>query len=119
SMARTEAIVNGLVYVVQEMLKENGLEFNGSTVIVSGSGNVSIYAMEKAAEFGAKVVACSDSDGCIYDENGIDLDTVKELKEAGDDRVSAYTDKHPNAQYLEDCSNIWSIPCDIALPCAT
>src|SRR5699024_10320580 len=119
SLARTEATGYGLVYFVQEMLKDNGLEFNGSTVIVSGSGNVSIYAMEKAAEFGAKVVACSDSDGCIYDENGIDLDTVKELKEAGNERISAYTESHPNAKYLDDCSSIWSIPCDIALPCAT
>ena len=119
SLARTEATGYGLVYFVREMLEDKGFDFNGKTVIVSGSGNVSIYAMEKAAEYGAKVVACSDSDGCIYDENGIDLATIKELKETGDDRVSAYTDKHPNAQYLEDCSNIWSIPCDIALPCAT
>ncbi|WP_010531327.1 NADP-specific glutamate dehydrogenase [Lentibacillus jeotgali] len=119
SLARTEATGYGLVYFVREMLKDKGLDFKGHTVIVSGSGNVSIYAMEKAAEYGAKVVACSDSDGCIYDENGIDLDTVKELKETGDERISSYIDKHPNAQYLEDCSNIWSIPCDIALPCAT
>ncbi|MFD1362843.1 NADP-specific glutamate dehydrogenase [Lentibacillus salinarum] len=119
SLARKEATGYGLVYFVQEMLKDNALDFNGSTVVVSGSGNVSIYTMDKAMEFGARVVACSDSDGCIYDENGIDLDTVKELKETGNERISAYLDKHPNAQYLEDCSQIWSIPCDIALPCAT
>ncbi|ALX49577.1 NADP-specific glutamate dehydrogenase [Lentibacillus amyloliquefaciens] len=119
SLARTEATGYGLVYFVQEMLKDNGLDFKGKTVIVSGSGNVSIYAMEKAAEFGAKVVACSDSDGYIYDQNGINLDTVKELKETGDERISAYTEKHPSAEYFEDCTQIFSIPCDIALPCAT
>ncbi|GGK05919.1 glutamate dehydrogenase [Lentibacillus kapialis] len=119
SLARTEATGYGLVYFVREMLQDKGIGFEDKTVIVSGSGNVSIYAMEKAAEFGAKVVACSDSNGCIYDENGIDLNTVKELKESGDERISEYITKYPNAQYLDDCSNIWSIPCDIALPCAT
>ncbi|QKY70787.1 NADP-specific glutamate dehydrogenase [Lentibacillus sp. CBA3610] len=119
SLARKEATGYGLVYFVREMMKDNDLDFNGSNVIVSGSGNVSIYAMEKAMEFGAKVVACSDSNGCIYDENGINLDTVKELKEEDNERISAYAEKHPHAQYLEDCNEIWSIPCDIALPCAT
>lgn len=119
SLARTEATGYGLVYFVREMLQDKGLDFNGKTVVVSGSGNVSIYAIEKAMEFGARVVACSDSDGCIYDENGINLDTVKKLKETGNERISAYTEKHPNAQYLEDCTQIWTIPCDIALPCAT
>ncbi|SFD70052.1 glutamate dehydrogenase (NADP+) [Lentibacillus persicus] len=119
SLARTEATGYGLVYFVQEMLKDNGLDFKDKTVIVSGSGNVSIYAMEKAMEFGARVVACSDSDGYIYDENGINLDTVKELKETGNERISEYTEKHPNAEYFEDCTQIFSLPCDIALPCAT
>ncbi|WP_164670487.1 NADP-specific glutamate dehydrogenase [Virgibacillus doumboii] len=119
SLARTEATGYGTVYFVQEMLKDKGLDFKGSTVVVSGSGNVSIYAMEKATQFGATVVACSDSDGFVYDENGIDLDTVKELKEAGSERINAYVEKHPNAQYIDDCTQIWTIPCDIALPCAT
>src|SRR5690606_17437831 len=88
-------------------------------VVVSGSGNVSIYAMEKASELGAKVVACSDSDGCIYDENGIDIETVKRLKEVERKRLSEYVKEHPKARYNENCTDIWSIPCDIALPCAT
>lgn len=119
SLTRTEATGYGTVYFVREMLKDNELDFKGSTVVVSGSGNVSIYAMEKAAEFGARVVACSDSDGFIYDENGINVDTVKELKEAGNERINAYVEKHPNAQYIDDCTQIWTLPCDIALPCAT
>ncbi len=119
SLARTEATGFGTVYFVQEFLKDNGSSFDGSTVVVSGSGNVSIYAIQKAAEFGAKVVACSDSNGYIYDENGIDLDTVKELKEVKRARISEYVAAHPTAVYTEGCSGIWSIPCDIALPCAT
>ncbi|GAB4071948.1 NADP-specific glutamate dehydrogenase [Barrientosiimonas marina] len=119
SLARKEATGYGLVYFVQEMLQANDLDFNGSTVIVSGSGNVSIHAMERAAEFGALVVACSDSNGFIYDESGIDLDAVKELKESGNERISAYIDKHPHAEYIEDYTQLWSIPSDIALPCAT
>ena len=93
--------------------------FKDSTVVVSGSGNVSTYAMEKAQQLGAKVVACSDSDGYIFDRNGIDLNTVKRLKEVENKRIWEYTKEHPNAEYHEDCSQIWSIPCDIALPCAT
>ncbi|MEH7353404.1 NADP-specific glutamate dehydrogenase [Neobacillus drentensis] len=119
SLARTEATGYGTVYFVQEMLKDQGLSFCGSTVIVSGSGNVSIYAMEKAAQFGAKVVACSDSNGYIYDDNGIHLETVKQIKEVDRKRISEYVKYHPHAQYFEGCSGIWSIPCDIALPCAT
>jgi len=119
SLARTEATGYGTVYFVQEMLKDQGLNFCGSTVVVSGSGNVSIYAMEKAAQFGAKVVACSDSNGYIYDDNGINLETVKQIKEVERKRIKEYVKYHPHAQYFEGCSGIWSIPCDIALPCAT
>ncbi|MEC2055230.1 NADP-specific glutamate dehydrogenase [Peribacillus psychrosaccharolyticus] len=119
SLARTEATGYGTVYFVEEMLKDKGLSFKGSTVVVSGSGNVSIYAMEKAAQYGAKVVACSDSNGYIYDPNGIDLKTVKKLKEVERKRISDYIIDHPEAEYYEDCKTIWTVPCDIALPCAT
>lgn len=119
SLTRTEATGYGTVYFVQEMLKDKGLNFEGSTVVVSGSGNVSIYAIEKATQLGAKVVACSDSNGYVYDQNGINLDTVKRLKEVERKRISEYVKEHPQAQYFEGCSGIWSIPCDIALPCAT
>ena len=119
SLARTEATGYGTVYFVQEMLNDKGLEFKGSTVVVSGSGNVSIYAIEKASQLGAKVVACSDSNGYIYDPKGLNLDTVKRLKEVEKKRISEYVNEHPEAQYFEGCSGIWSIPCDIALPCAT
>lgn len=119
SLARTEATGYGTVYFVQEMLKDNGLDFQDKTVVVSGSGNVSIYAMQKAMELGAKVVACSDSNGYIYDKNGINLDTVKRIKEVERKRISEYVNEHPNADYFDGCQNIWLIPCDIALPCAT
>lgn len=119
SLARTEATGYGTVYFVHEMLKGKDLDFKGSTVVVSGSGNVSIYAIEKAVQLGAKVIACSDSDGFIYDENGINLETVKKLKEVESKRISEYVEEHPHARYSENCTEIWSIPCDIALPCAT
>lgn len=119
SLARTEATGYGTVYFVEEMLKDKGLSFKGSTVIVSGSGNVSIYAIEKATQLGAKVVACSDSNGYVFDKNGINLETVKRLKEVERKRISEYVNEHPHAEYYEGCSGIWSIPCDIALPCAT
>ncbi|MCM3764137.1 NADP-specific glutamate dehydrogenase [Neobacillus niacini] len=119
SLTRTEATGYGTVYFVEEMLKDKGLSFDGSTVVVSGSGNVSIYAIEKATQLGAKVVACSDSCGYIYDENGINLETVKQIKEVDRQRISEYVNYHPEAQYFEGCTGIWSIPCDIALPCAT
>ncbi|MDR7078724.1 glutamate dehydrogenase (NADP+) [Neobacillus niacini] len=119
SLARTEATGYGTVYFVQEMLADKGLGFEGSTVVVSGSGNVSIYAIEKAIQFGAKVVACSDSNGYVYDPSGIKLDTVKRIKEVERKRISEYVLEHPEAEYFEGCSGIWSIPCDIALPCAT
>jgi glutamate dehydrogenase (NADP+) len=119
SLARTEATGYGTVYFVEEMLKDQDLSFKGSTVVVSGSGNVSIYAMEKAIQLGAKVLACSDSAGYVYDKNGIDLATVKRLKEVENKRISDYVIEHPEAHYVEGCSGIWTIPCDIALPCAT
>lgn len=119
SLARKEATGYGTVYFVQEMLKDHGMGLDRSTVVVSGSGNVSIYAMEKAINLGAKVVACSDSNGYIYDKNGIDLETVKQLKEVNNARICDYVNTHPDAEYVEGCSGLWSIPCDIALPCAT
>lgn len=118
SLGRKEATGYGTVYFVQEMLKDNGQDFSGKTVVVSGSGNVSIYAMEKAAEFGAKVVACSDSNGYVYDENGIDVELVKQIKEVDRERINVYLETHPNAEYV-DGGSVWEIPCEIALPCAT
>lgn len=119
SLTRTEATGYGCVYFVNEMLESKGLSYEGSTVVVSGSGNVSIYAIEKATQLGAKVVACSDSNGYVYDPNGIDLALVKQLKEVERKRISEYVKSHPQATYTEGCTGIWSIPCDIALPCAT
>ena len=119
SLARKEATGYGLVYFTAEMLREKGESFEGKTVVVSGSGNVAIYAIEKAQQYGAKVVACSDSAGYIYDAEGIDLDAVKEIKEVKGDRIKTYLNYRPNAEYHEGCTKIWTIPCDIALPCAT
>ena len=119
SLARTEATGYGLVYFMDEMIKAQGRSFEGSTVIVSGSGNVAIYAVEKVHQLGGKVVAMSDSNGYIYDPNGIKLETVKLLKEVQRKRIKAYLEVHPHAEYHEGCSGIWNIPCDIALPCAT
>ncbi|MCF8888824.1 NADP-specific glutamate dehydrogenase [Priestia megaterium] len=119
SLARKEATGYGTVYFVEEMLKDNNLSFKGSTVVVSGSGNVSIYAIEKAMQLGAKVVACSDSNGYIYDEDGLNLETVKRIKEEEKKRISTYVNDHPEAVYVESCNGIWTVPCDIALPCAT
>lgn len=119
SLIRKEATGYGTVYFVEEMLRGEGLSFEGSKVIVSGSGNVSIYAMEKAIEFGATVVACSDSEGYIYDPDGIDVNTVKQLKEVERKRIYHYLEHHPKARFGKDKSEIWKIPCDIALPCAT
>lgn len=119
SLTRTEATGYGLVYFTSEMLASRGDSFAGKTVVVSGSGNVSIYAIEKAQQLGAKVVACSDSNGYVYDKNGIDLETVKRLKEVERKRISEYVNEHPSAEYVEGCQKIWSLPCDIALPCAT
>jgi glutamate dehydrogenase (NADP+) len=119
SLTRTEATGYGCVYFVNEMLEARGLSFQDSTVVVSGSGNVSIYAIDKATQLGAKVVACSDSNGYVYDPHGINLNTVKRLKEVERKRIREYVDEHPHAVYHEGCEGIWTIPCDIALPCAT
>lgn len=119
SLARKEATGYGTVYFVEEMLKDKNLSFEGSTVVVSGSGNVSIYSIEKAMQLGAKVVACSDSNGYIYDKNGLNLETIKRIKEIEKKRISTYVADHPEAIYVESCNGIWTVPCDIALPCAT
>ena len=118
SLTRTEATGYGLVYFASEMLKDLGTSFEGKTVVVSGAGNVAIYATQKAQQLGAKVVALSDSNGYIYDEEGIDLAAVKEIKEVKRGRIKDYLNYRPNAKYTEG-KGIWSIKCDIALPCAT
>ena len=119
SLARKEATGYGLCYFTNEMLQANGMSFEGKTVLVSGSGNVAIYACEKATEYGAKVVAMSDSNGYVYDKDGIDLKIVKQIKEVERKRISEYVKFRSNAEYHEGCKGIWTIPCDIALPCAT
>ena len=119
SLARTEATGYGLCYFADCMLRDAGRSFDGAAVAISGSGNVAIYACEKAAQFGARVVTMSDSGGFIYDKNGIDLPLVKELKEVRRQRISAYVDVHPEAEYHPGCAGVWQTPCDIALPCAT
>ncbi len=118
SLVRTQATGYGLVYIVDEMLKANGKDLAGKTVLVSGSGNVAIYATEKAQQLGAKVVAMSDSNGYVYDKDGIKLDIVKEIKEVRRGRIKEYAAAVPGAVYTEG-KGIWTIPCDIALPCAT
>ncbi|NBH35959.1 NADP-specific glutamate dehydrogenase [Clostridiaceae bacterium] len=118
SLVRTQATGYGLVYILDEMLKKNGKELAGKTVVISGSGNVAIYATEKAQQLGAKVVALSDSNGYIYDSNGIQLDVVKEIKEVRRGRIKEYVDAVPSAVYTEG-KGIWTVACDIALPCAT
>ena len=119
SLTRTEATGYGLLYFVKNMLDDNGIDMKGKTVVVSGSGNVATYAIEKAQEFGAKVVTCSDSNGYVYDPEGIDLDVVKEIKEVRRGRIKEYIEARPNAEYHEGCSGVWNVKCDIALPCAT
>ncbi|MDE6934285.1 MAG: NADP-specific glutamate dehydrogenase [Oscillospiraceae bacterium] len=119
SLARTEATGYGLCYFADCMLRDAGRSFEGAKVVISGSGNVAIYACEKAAQFGAKVVAMSDSGGYLYDRDGIDLALVKQLKEVQRRRISDYVESRPRAEYHAGCRDIWSIPCDIALPCAT
>lgn len=119
SLARKEATGFGLCYFTKEMLAANGMSFDGKTVLISGSGNVAIYACQKAQSYGAKVVAMSDSNGYIYDKNGIDLAAVKEIKEVKRGRIKDYLTYHKDAEYHEGCKGIWTIPCDIALPCAT
>ncbi len=119
SLARTEATGYGLCYFTDEMLRANGKSFEGQTVVISGSGNVAIYALQKATQLGAKVVAMSDSNGYIYDPNGVDFAAVKQLKEVERKRIKEYAATHPGSEYHEGCGGIWTIPCDIALPCAT
>ncbi len=120
SLGRTEATGYGLCYFTQKMLETlKGTNFNDKKVIVSGSGNVAIYAAQKAKELGAKIIAMSDSCGYIYDKNGIDLQLIKNIKEVKRERIKEYLKKYPNAIYVDNCRDIWSIPCDIALPCAT
>ncbi len=119
SLVRTEATGYGCVYFCQEMLKGKKDSFEGKTVTISGSGNVAIYAHEKATQLGAKVVAMSDSNGFVYDKNGIKLNTVKRLKEVERKRIKEYVKEHKSAKYTEGCFGIWNVKCDIALPCAT
>ena len=119
SLARKEATGYGLCYFTQAMMERNGKAIAGKTGVVSGSGNVAIYAVQKITEMGAKVVAMSDSNGYIYDPDGIKLDVVKQLKEVERKRIKEYVKAVPTATYTEGCSGIWTIPCQIALPCAT
>ena len=123
SLARKEATGYGLIYYMREMLKANNLSFKDKVVTISGSGNVAIYAAEKVVEYGAKVVAMSDSNGCIYDKNGIDLDEIKRLKEVERLRIKEYLKKYPQAEYMENKEGetpaVYTIKADIALPCAT
>ena len=120
SLARTEATGYGLLYFLREMLQEMKHEaVAGKTAVISGSGNVAIYACEKAQQLGMKVVAMSDSAGYVYDEKGIDLAVVKQIKEVERGRIKAYAERVPGAVYTEGCKGIWTIPCDVALPCAT
>lgn len=119
SLVRTEATGYGLVYITEEALKVRGDSFKGKNVIISGAGNVAIYACEKAQSLGAKVVAMYDSDGYIYDPDGIKLEVVKNIKEVKRGRIKDYVNEVKTAKYFEGCRGIWTIPCDIALPCAT
>ena len=118
SLARTEATGYGLLYITKEMLKSNGVDIAGKTIAVSGAGNVAIYAIQKAQEMGAKVVTCSDSTGWIYDPDGIDVATLKDVKEVKRARLTEYKAARSNAEYHEG-KGVWSVKCDIALPCAT
>ena len=121
SLARTEATGFGLCYFTEEMLKANGKSFKGQTVAISGSGNVAIYATKKATELGAKVVTVSDSNGYVYDPDGIELEVVQQIKEVERKRIKEYVSRtsHKNAEYHEGCKGVWTVKCDIALPCAT
>lgn len=120
SLARTEATGYGLCYFTEEMLHDAGTSFAGKRVVISGSGNVAIYAAEKATTLGATVIAMSDSSGYIVDENGVDLALIKEIKEVKRGRIREYADaKGASVKYVPMCREIWNVPCDIALPCAT
>ncbi|MBQ2643238.1 MAG: NADP-specific glutamate dehydrogenase [Eubacterium sp.] len=118
SLARTEATGYGLLYITEELFKDHNETLDGKTVVVSGAGNVAIYATQKAQQLGAKVVTCSDSTGWIYDPEGIDVELLKEVKEVKRERLTAYAEARPSAEYHEG-RGVWSIPCDVALPCAT
>ena len=119
SLARTQATGFGLCYFAAAQLKDNGGSFEGKRVIVSGSGNVATYANQKATELGGKVIAMCDSNGYIVDENGIDYKVIQQIKEVKRDRIKTYVNYVPTAKYVEGCKGIWTVPCDIALPCAT
>ena len=119
SLARTEATGYGLCYFADEMLKAAGKSFQGAKVVISGSGNVAIYANQKATQLGGKVIAMSDSNGYIVDENGIDFKVIQVIKEQKRERIKTYLDYVPTAKYVEGCKGIWTVKCDIALPCAT
>ncbi|NCB62231.1 MAG: NADP-specific glutamate dehydrogenase [Clostridia bacterium] len=119
SLARTEATGYGLCYFADEMLRDAGKSFKGKRAVISGSGNVAIYANQKATQLGAKVEAMSDSNGYIVDEGGIDYKVIQEIKEVKHARIKTYLDYVPTAKYVEGCAGIWTVPCDIALPCAT
>ena len=119
SLARTQATGYGVVYLANEVLTHKGKSFAGKKAIVSGSGNVAIYAAQKAAELGATVVAMCDSNGYIVDRDGVDVAAIQDIKEVRRARIKEYLDGHPNAEYHDGCHGIWSVPCDIALPCAT
>ena len=118
SLARTEATGYGLVYLVEEMLKNHANSIEGKTIVVSGSGNVATYAIEKAISLGGKVVTASDSSGFVYDPDGIDVEVLKQIKEVRRARISEYAKERPNAEFYTG-KKVWSVPCDIALPCAT
>jgi glutamate dehydrogenase (NADP+) len=119
SLVRTEATGYGLVYIMAEALKDQGKSFDGMTVVVSGSGNVAIYAVEKVQQLGGKVVAISDSNGYIVDPDGVNLNTVKKIKEIERKRIKEYLNYHKKAKYIDGCADIWNVKCDVALPCAT
>jgi len=119
SLARKEATGYGLVYFTTKMLEARKTDWKGKRVVISGSGNVAIYAAEKAMSLGATVVAMSDSNGYIVDEAGVDLNAIKRIKEVERGRIKEYLEDHPKASYTEGCAGIWSVPCAIALPCAT
>ena len=119
SLVRTEATGYGLVYIAEEALKSKGDDLKGKTVVISGSGNVAIYACQKAQQLGAKVVTMSDSNGYVYDKNGIDLAVVKQIKEVERGRIKEYAARVKGAEYHEGCKGVWTVKCDVALPCAT
>ena len=118
SLARTQATGYGLIYIMEEVLKSKGESFAGKRVVISGAGNVAIYAAEKAISLGAKVVTMSDSTGWIYDEEGVDLAAIKQIKEVERGRLSAYAAYRPQSEY-HTTGKVWEVPCDVALPCAT